>query len=1072
MLSRKLVKFASPARTLLSRNVSRCLKCSTSCVCIYSTSRFNALLIPMHQTQNDQIKFYSTIKSKANFLDVKESKKDDNKISSAAKPMEGAIAPLNEEELLEKHIAGLSTDIYTKHRVYKNDFQRVLAKVKEYNFSKKKHGLLLLRCCTELMPDEPPASRMALVEQVWETLKQHTTFEVEHYNELLRVYLANKKTVLPGVFIQNMLPCKPEMTTYELLLKVLGEAGDLDHAMEVVANIKSMNLPATESMFNSLIICQGKAGNVQNIQEVLTMMQSLKIERSAETYTSIAKAFIFSKQPEKALDEMTLALQSSVKFDEKQIMDIVKTLAENRLYEFVPKVLRFLPAETLESPSISPYMQVVTTQLVFQNQAMTALEIYNALPIPAFGPKDDQGLHGRSLVRDCVKAALPSSLVGLITQNLMASGRNPIALQNAAEAALQMGKAPLALDMFRRMKQLGMPLRCHYFWPILLQSARSYGEKGVVNTLQTMIQMTVAPDHETMMQYVLPHVSFTSPQNLMKKFMEAGLTATMALTPMMVTLVKSGQVRAASEICELFKGKIDAEKLIKPLVNGYQISMDPVCTVYILNDISLRALDKNKDWVGRFLCEYLGTKNIKSNFNEFLFLLRELNKQNVKISTSAADVCLNRIPDNIPPAKLSEIKDLILKITDDKLVDVGEMFTQSMPHPKHMNEEGLRAHLNELEAKKLNTRGVLRKLLQEYCRTGNLVAAKEIVDKCQTEGVILSAGMKAAIFDLYVKMGELDLAEIALAELNKTAPNFLLDEFKVIDLATLMVYKKKIGKAFELITEQSKKRSVKGGRSISMNCWRLLDAVAGNNSHVETRNMFEMLCQLNYCQPSNSLLGPLIRVHLKVDNIDEAVKEFVRIGDKYKCTPLKHELLCHILHHMSDGLSEDSFLTNERCNGKLNKLAMAVLNVNKKIHGAGDMQVTVIAALADVGYKKSLRRVLLNPAVKVHPDAIIRHCVRFADAKKLHALENIAECAKDLKLIDVADIYDLMLEVYQREDNVQKAFDLLTKMQEQDVTPSQKFIKTVASMARNNNRPVPPEIIALIDKEKKSLSQS
>lgn len=66
--------------------------------------------------------------------------------------------------------------------------------------------------------------------------------------------------------------------------------------------------------------------------------------------------------------------------------------------------------------------------------------------------------------------------------------------------------------------------------------------------------------------------------------------------------------------------------------------------------------------------------------------------------------------------------------------------------------------------------------------------------------------MKAAIFDLHVKLGELDLAELMLADLGRTAPNFVLDEFKVIDFATLMVYRKKISQAFLLIQEQSKKR--------------------------------------------------------------------------------------------------------------------------------------------------------------------------------------------------------------------------------------------------------------------------
>lgn len=52
-----------------------------------------------------------------------------------------------------------------------------------------------------------------------------------------------------------------------------------------------------------------------------------------------------------------------------------------------------------------------------------------------------------------------------------------------------------------------------------------------------------------------------------------------------------------------------------------------------------------------------------------------------------------------------------------------------------MNEEHLRAHLAELEAKGMNTRGVLRKLLQKYCKDNNLSAAKEIAAKCEKEGV-------------------------------------------------------------------------------------------------------------------------------------------------------------------------------------------------------------------------------------------------------------------------------------------------------------------------------------------------
>lgn len=170
---------------------------------------------------------------------------------------------------------------------------------------------------------------------------------------------------------------------------------------------------------------------------------------------------------------------------------------------------------------------------------------------------------------------------------------------------------------------------------------------------------------------------------------------------------------------------------------------------------------------------------------------------------------------------------------------------------------------------------------------------------------------------------------------------------------------------------------------------------------------------------------------------------------------------------MCDGQTEEKFLNNEKTNGRLNKLVQIVLNIDKKVHGPGDVQLTIIGALAEVGYKKTLRKLFLDPTVKFHPDAILRRCERFADEKKIKALESIAECAKDLRSIDIRDIYDLMLDVLQRDDNYAEALALFGRMQDADVPPSQKFVKNLVSMAKANNKDVPPELSMLLDKEKK-----
>ena len=77
-------------------------------------------------------------------------------------------------------------------------------------------------------------------------------------------------------------------------------------------------------------------------------------------------------------------------------------------------------------------------------------------------------------------------------------------------------------------------------------------------------------------------------------------------------------------------------------------------------------------------------------------------------------------------------------------------------------------------------------------------------------------------------------------------------------------------------------------------------------------------------------------------------------------------------------------------------------------------QLTVISALAEVGYKKTLRKMFLDPTVRFHPDAIMRRCERFADEKKISALETIAECAKDVRHVDTQGIYDMILDILRK----------------------------------------------------------
>lgn len=73
---------------------------------------------------------------------------------------------------------------------------------------------------------------------------------------------------------------------------------------------------------------------------------------------------------------------------------------------------------------------------------------------------------------------------------------------------------------------------------------------------------------------------------------------------------------------ELFQGKVDAELILKPLLKGYLMSSDIKSTIHILEDITAKALDKDKDWTGRFLCVCMRQKKIKDDLTEILHLIK------------------------------------------------------------------------------------------------------------------------------------------------------------------------------------------------------------------------------------------------------------------------------------------------------------------------------------------------------------------------------------------------------------------------------------------------------------------
>lgn len=133
-------------------------------------------------------------------------------------------------------------------------------------------------------------------------------------------------------------------------------------------------------------------------------------------------------------------------------------------------------------------------------------------------------------------------------------------------------------------------------------------------------------------------------------------------------------------------------------------------------------------------------------------------------------------------------------------------------------------------------------------------------------------------------------------------------------------------------------RKVKGGPALVRNCWLLLEST-DNDKQME--KLFQFLTANGYCQVSNIILGPLVKLHIKKDNLPKAVEVFKNCVNQYNFTPQQLELLSQVVR------VQDKKLTEE------------VHNCLLKVHGPESAAVSLMAALALNGYIKSLRKILL-----------------------------------------------------------------------------------------------------------------
>lgn len=156
----------------------------------------------------------------------------------------------------------------------------------------------------------------------------------------------------------------------------------------------------------------------------------------------------------------------------------------------------------------------------------------------------------------------------------------------------------------------------------------------------------------------------------------------------------------------------------------------------------------------------------------------------------------------------------------------------------------------------METRGVLRKLIQMHCSSNNSERVNELHEKFIERGYTESAGMLSSLMQMYIQNDRIEEAWNAYTKLKMNYNSFSLDGFKIFYLARSLVQQSRYDDALNLVkTEFSSKKYVD-----NRTCVNLLHSY---DNEEEQLRMFEFIIENKICEPVNVVLGPIVRLNLK-----------------------------------------------------------------------------------------------------------------------------------------------------------------------------------------------------------------
>lgn len=345
--------------------------------------------------------------------------------------------------------------------------------------------------------------------------------------------------------------------------------------------------------------------------------------------------------------------------------------------------------------------------------------------------------------------------------------------------------------------------------------------------------------------------------------------------------------------------------------------------------------------------------------------------------------------------------------------------------------------------------------------------AKKMYEKCCEENVVPTAPFLSTCVLYWTLEKDAANALQAFDRLRRSYKDFKIDEYKIIDLMTLLIDTDRLSDAYNVLN-QSRDGNPKEMTYISTNVWWLLTA-ASNYAHRHdkddnlSKEMLDTLVKKGFCLYTNRHSSIVIKEYIEKYDIDEAVQNFKIYVKNNKTAPYMMTLLITLIRLANSDVTDNLTKFNVNKEQALEYIQQ-IVDIALKERTVGWVNANILMAFACAGREEQVRKILLDQTVGMD-DAQLKSTVDYMI--KRGNIDGVLILMRGSRgtphtALDQESVCDSLLKQFEVDNDVESALKLYEGLaNDEQSTISSAFQRRMRAILKRNNRNLPQGLLAI-----------